>query len=591
MFGASKSLGVPTTDGIIQEGVGGKEKNEEQEREEKKDLSGSAVSRLRQMFERNKSDSKKRASLEARPLPRPITALAASSTGEHEVIEETAAAASVNTDATGDSVALDATAIAGVQVPAAGTKAVEVAPLVAWERTTGAGPAPFAASTKGVASWAVEERYGAVATAVGAVVRDDPSVPGQPALKSRPCDSAVRMDESSLVQAASYRKAPGVSVVSSPADVVVEEEQAPRGEEHVPTEGGAPVPAEETAATKVAEKKASKFGVSLQKLFFGSSKDAAALKASEPAVGGSMSLVHEGEKESSPAAGTEIFGALRDHHGDETQLVDGVTTQGGMNNPAILGASNYTFSGAAPGVDATPGIVEAGSTAPGSGEVPRPYPDDCIPEAGKHMISNLIVDGGGRAAGGDNAVVSVIPGALPDAIEPVAGDGNPATFEPLQADVEPVKPDEATKLEQHVPVIEGFEKRDVVVQGATAVLFALSDGSVSSSSDGEDVVIAVEDSPVDAERDWAAVVEGKEEDDTRGPLGKAKVKVAEPGEAQPSWVVAAGLPEGEPAAAIFEDPPAAAVSMVSAKRTRGLIKPVRSNFTFFPPYISVMSET
>ena len=216
MFGALKSLGAPTASGNTHGGPGDKEKKEEQEK--KKDLSGSAVTRLRQMFERNNSDSKKRASLEARPLSRPIAALAVSSIGEHEVIKETAAAvAPTSVDAAGESAAPDTTA--GMQLLAAGTKAAGSAPVVAVEKTTGAGPAATPVPTKEAVSSAAEESYMTVAVA-GAEAQDAPSVLAQPALlpmvpkssmssSSRSSGSQKRMGEETLAQATSSGEASG----------------------------------------------------------------------------------------------------------------------------------------------------------------------------------------------------------------------------------------------------------------------------------------------------------------------------------------------------------------------------------------------
>lgn len=172
VFGASKLLGAPTTGASIREGGGGNEKKQQQ-RQEKTAIRSSGVSRLRQMFERNNSDSKKRASLEARPLRRPIAAMAVSSIGEHEVVNNTAAiVAPASVDAAVESVSLDATA--GVQLPAVGIHAVETAPVVALEATT-AGPAPTPVPTKKDGSSAAEESNVAV-KAVGTAAEDEPSV-------------------------------------------------------------------------------------------------------------------------------------------------------------------------------------------------------------------------------------------------------------------------------------------------------------------------------------------------------------------------------------------------------------------------------
>lgn len=163
VLGASKPLGVPTTGASIREGGEGQEKKQEQEqRQDKKYFRSSAVSRLREMFERNNSDSKKRASLEARPLPRRMAAMAVSSIGEHEVIKEAAAiVAPASADAADEPVSLDATV--RVQTP-----------VVTMEGTT-AGSAPTAAPITEDGSSAAEESSVAVA-AEGAAADENSSV-------------------------------------------------------------------------------------------------------------------------------------------------------------------------------------------------------------------------------------------------------------------------------------------------------------------------------------------------------------------------------------------------------------------------------
>lgn len=241
------------------------------EYKKKADRGGSKVSRLRQMFERNNSDKKKRESLEARPLPMPMAALTASPIHkEPKKIEKVAAVAPVDIGAVGKFGAVDATA--GVQVPAGGTEIGETAPIVFLEKTTSAVLTPDATvSTKELASSAAEE--------------------------------------------------------------------------------------------------GSKPGVSPQNMLPGSSKDATSLKASVPAVVGSTSVMHHGV-EKSPLSGAELLGttqgeaakecplAAADNNsaaaGDEAQMTDAVVTQGGMNNPAVLGAGNGTFSSAIPAVIPAP---------------------------------------------------------------------------------------------------------------------------------------------------------------------------------------------------------------------------------------------
>lgn len=251
MFSALKSLGVPTTGTDIRDGTGGKEPKEDQEEQQKKDLGGSAVSRLRQMFERNNSDSKKRASLEARPLPRPMAAPAASSIEEHDVIEDTAAVA------VEEPVALDSTAC--VQLPASGAKVDGTAPIVVSEETTGAGSALVAESTGETTSSAAEERC--MMAAVGAVAPD------------------YVVAESSLAQAASSAKASGVSVKSTFASAVAVDE--------------------------------------------------------------------------CPLATASIAGNFA-AKGDETQLVDVVTAQGGIVTPPMLCASSGAFATLTPETDQVP---------------------------------------------------------------------------------------------------------------------------------------------------------------------------------------------------------------------------------------------
>lgn len=197
MFGSLKSLGVPTTDVATREGGGGKERNEEQEKEKKKDLGGSAVSRLRQMFERNNSDSKKTASLQARPLPRRIAAVAVSSIGKHEVIEETVAVvAQASVDAAEEPAALDAAA--GVQVPAAGTNAVGIA-----------GGGPVAATVAAVP----EPVSDAIETAAGQRVTTIAPVPG-----------AGIEGSTYLLSLGSSTLVPDLSFSASPADQMTDDE-------------------------------------------------------------------------------------------------------------------------------------------------------------------------------------------------------------------------------------------------------------------------------------------------------------------------------------------------------------------------------
>eukprot|EP00903_Cladosiphon_okamuranus_P020150 g18499.t1 len=375
-FGAFKSLGVPTTGVATRDWGGEKEKTEVKEkekvREKKKDIGGAAVSRLRQIFERNNFDSKKRASLEARPLSRPIAAVTAPSIGEHEVTEKIVAAVpQASVDAAGASAALDTDA----SVPAVGPIAVGTSPVVAFDNTVGTGLAPTSGPPKQAPSSAAEQSDGAMA-AVRAVAQDHPSVLAQSALlsvadtrstsgTSRPLILPERMGESSSAQTASFAEASGVPIISSPADILVGEEQAPCEEEHVPTEGEVSMPTEEAASTKVAVKKTSTFRFSLQEMFFESSKDAASPKASGLAGGGPAPAVYQRENES-PGTGTGLTGSTRGQDADEVrlttasiaddnfaaavdeaQMVGVVSPPGVMTNPSML----YAFSAPTTGIE------------------------------------------------------------------------------------------------------------------------------------------------------------------------------------------------------------------------------------------------
>eukprot|EP00752_Nemacystus_decipiens_P015849 g14159.t1 len=557
---APNSLGVPTTVASIRSGGGGKETKREEEpqkKQEKEDLGSSAVSRLRQMFERNNSDSKKRGSLEARTIPRPIATMAVSSIREREVIKETAAVVGlVSVGAAEESASLDATA--SLQLPAVGPQVLEIAPVVTLKEMTGAGPAAIALPSKEVASSAAEENRAAAAV-VGAVAQDDPSVLAQPALLpavDTSSTSSMRMDESSLPQAATWGKAAGVSVISSPANVWEEE--------HRTAEEEAPEQLQQVATTQVAGRETSGSGVPLQKLIIG--PDPAALKASEPADGGSASAVYRGEQRS-PDAGVVLPGSARDHAvadevplaatsisdndgpaaGDETPLVGDVAERGVMSNPLVLGASIGASSTVTTGMNQAPiATVEdviqtdAPSVRPGAIGVAEGRSEDLVQAAevtaevtavsefagellatGSNVALPASVDDGQTeqekadneevVMAGEGLVIATaadIPAAVPDATgtatdklaaidAPVSGVGvedstTVSISKGVHAEVEPMVLGAQTQPEQRV--VDG---KVLVEENSSTFLAAATDGE---SGAGEAIPVSTEPARAEAEQ-------------------------------------------------------------------------------------------
>ncbi len=449
VFGGLKALGVPTTGDSTGGGgeAGKEEKAEEQEQEQKplekkKSFGGSAVSRLRQMFERNNSDSKKKASLEARPLRRPVTSLAAASLGERKpVVGQTAAAEPVKIAANVEFAAVDADANGAKkgpdEHPAAGANGAGTAPVAALEGATDAGPALFPAAAEGAPS-----ATGILSAQGGG------SELKWPALRQPVPDTRTHADK------VSSAKAPGQPYVAAARATKLSSEEAPKSKpyvgaaempmpavnegKHVPTEDMMPAPTEDFAPAKPAVK-APKFGASLQSLFFGSAKEKETPKVPAFSGGGpvpSSETPAEGGVEDSPAAKVMAMGLSGAEQrqraselpvaarggpanntntntntgiaGDMTPLAGVVPTEGGMNIPAALRSSDDSSSAPAPApaldMDAPPRFDASLAL-------------ESVPSAsGEHVgfVSTVVEDGfaiptdggGGRAPDGDKPVAN-----------------------------------------------------------------------------------------------------------------------------------------------------------------------------------------